>query len=159
MDTRPTFAEARALLGVASGADARTLRRAWAAALRAARPDRGGDEALYRRIVAAYRLLQAAPADRVAFPPTIRNGAATAAVTELRISAAQAVAGGWRLVQVDDGPTYRVRIPPGAADGLSLRLRGRSPGGGDLLIVLRTPRAASRVADALRRRFSQAWAA
>jgi len=161
VEPRLTLRQARELLGVAADADARVLRRAWARALQAARPDVTGDETLYRRVIAAHRLLTAgvggdafvlppAPAG----PPPRRDHRC-----ELLVSSTLASAGGWRTVTVDGGGVFRVRVPAGTRDGVILRLPRCAPQGGDLLIALRVPGVAPSAADTLRRRFSAAWAA
>lgn len=155
MDERLTFGEARRLLGVSGDADPRALRRAFAAAALSAR----GDEAGLRRLIAAWRLLArpAATAGSAWLPAALRQDFRT----ELRVSLAEAAAGALRLVETPDGRVWRLRIPAGARDGVTLRLPGRSPSGGDVLIRLRVRAAgpSRRTAGDLIRRFSQAWAA
>ena len=68
----PSLQAARAILGVAPGADERELRAAYREAAKRAHPDRpGGDAALFRDVLAAYRLLQDAPTRSIHFPPAV----------------------------------------------------------------------------------------
>ncbi|MDX2265509.1 MAG: J domain-containing protein [Hyphomicrobiales bacterium] len=61
----------------------------------------------------------------------------------MEISFLEAVNGGPRQVTLSDGQTVEIRIPPGAHDGQTLRLRGKGGAGqggaekGDILIELR----------------------
>lgn len=160
MEPPLTLKEARALLGVGAEADARTLRRAWARALQAARPDlSGGGDARYRRVIAAHRLLSAVVGrDDFVLPLATRPPPRRDRRCEMVVSAAMAGVGGWRRLRIA-GTEYRVRVPAGVRDGAVLRLRGRSPDGGDVLIALTVPAVRSAAADSLRRRFSEAWAA
>lgn len=153
MDERLSFADARRVLGVEPDADARTLRRGLAAAAAAGL----GDEKALRRAIAAWRLLSAPrPATFFAPAPAPRDFH-----SEIRVGLPEAVAGETRLLSLPGGETFRVRIPAGARDGLTLRLRGAAPGGGDVLLRLRVTAAqpARRSAGDLIRRFSRAWAA
>ncbi len=73
--------EALATLGLSGVADATALKTAFRAAVKAARPDQpGGDADRFRRVIAAYRLIQAhgsarpalaAPEDRPAPAPVL----------------------------------------------------------------------------------------
>ena len=146
-----------ALLGVAAGADEAALRRAFLEAVKAARPDRGGDPERYREIIAAYRRLEARPEHE---DLDVR--------IELRLEQGQAREGGQRLVRLPTGRTVRVRVPAGVTTGRTLRLRRQgfsAPGRwGDvyLRIVVAEPAPApelSPTAADLRRRFAEAWAA
>ncbi len=161
MEPPLTLKEARDLLGVAVGADARTLRRAWARALQAARPDpSGGGADRYRRVIAAHRLLSAGLGrDDFVLPPAPSPPRRRDHRCEMIVSAVTAEAGGWRRLRLA-GREYRVRIPPGVRHGAVLRLRGRAPEGGDVLLRLTVPTVrAAAAADGLRRRFTEAWAA
>jgi curved DNA-binding protein len=73
-----SISSARAILGVAPGADERELRAAYREAAKRAHPDRpGGDAALFRDVLAAYRLLQELPPPRqIHFPPAVAPRAA-----------------------------------------------------------------------------------
>ncbi|MDP8915767.1 MAG: hypothetical protein M3M95_00925 [Pseudomonadota bacterium] len=152
------------LLGAPAGADEAAIRRAFLAAVKAARPDQGGDPERYREIIAAYRrLTPAAAAEDLDFR------------LELRISAELARAGGHKLVTLPDGRRLRVRIPSGVAQGRVLRLarQGMSAPGrwGDvcLTVVLVDPARIRVVPEAppelqpstrhKLRRFQDSWAA
>ncbi|WP_242695505.1 J domain-containing protein [Halomontanus rarus] len=50
----PTRAEARAVLGVDVGADEAEIKRAYREKVKETHPDRGGDEATFKRVTAAY---------------------------------------------------------------------------------------------------------
>lgn len=66
----------------------------------------------------------------------VRPGTPPATRAELEIDFRTAITGGERQLTFTDGRTLHVRIPPGVKDGGRLRLRGRAPGGGDLLLTL-----------------------
>lgn len=153
VDERLTFAEARSVLGVEPDADSRALRRGLAAAAAAGL----GDEQALRRAIAAWRLLSAPRSAGFFAPAAVRRDVRA----EIRVGLAEAVSGETRLLSLPGGETFRVRIPAGARDGLTLRLRDVAPGGGDVLIRLRVRAAepARRSAGDLIRRFSRAWAA
>ncbi|MBA4809232.1 MAG: J domain-containing protein, partial [Brevundimonas sp.] len=63
--------EALSTLGLHGATDAASLKAAFRAAVKAARPDQaGGDAERFRRVIAAYRLIQAhGPARPVLAPP------------------------------------------------------------------------------------------
>lgn len=99
------------LLGAPAGADDAAVRRAFLAAVKAARPDQGGDPERYREVIAAYRRLSPAP-----------QTADLDIRLELKISAELARTGGHKLVSLPDGRRLRVKIPAGVAEGRVLRL-------------------------------------
>ena len=72
----------------------------------------------------------------------VRSGSATAPTTRAvheataEITLDEAYHGTSRLVDVD-GKRLEITIPPGADTGTKIRLSGRGPGGGDLLVVIR----------------------
>ena len=123
--------EAYALLGLHGAVEADALTRAFRQAVKAARPDQpGGDADRFRRIIAAWRLIQqdgtwrpalAAPATRPAARPVI-------GLTPL-----QALNGGRVRVSVAER-TLRVAVPPGLRSGEHLRLRQAGKDGGDLYL-------------------------
>jgi curved DNA-binding protein len=103
---------ARAILGVAPGADERELRAAYREAAKRAHPDRpGGDAALFRDVLTAYRLLQDAPVPQIRFPPAVTEPARVEQAT-LRIDTAMAFAGGALDLSVD-GRKLRLTLPAG----------------------------------------------
>ena len=152
-----------ALLGVAAGADEAAVRQAFLQAVKAARPDRGGDPERYRDLIAAYRRLND-PMEEHELDVHI----------ELRVTRDQARDGGSELVRLPTGRTVRVTLPAGLASGRTLRLRRQglnAPGRwGDVYLrvtVIETGRmlaptteeAQRPSAAVLRRRFAEAWAA
>lgn len=123
--------EALAVLGVAADVDAPTLKDAFRAAVKAARPDRtGGDAERFRRVIAAYRLIQAHQPERTALaPPRLRPAPAPV----LALSPMQALAGG--KVEVRLGArTVRVTTPKGLRTGDHLRLRQGGADGADIYL-------------------------
>jgi curved DNA-binding protein len=117
-DTRLTLEAARALLGLSRHAGSEEARIAFRAAAKLAHPDRpGGDAGQFRQIVAAYRMLQAAPA---------LPAAATAQVSEayVEISPLIALNGGEAEAVLTGGRRLRARIPAGARHGERLRIAG-----------------------------------
>ena len=103
---------ARAILGVAPGADERELRAAYREAAKRAHPDRpGGDAALFRDVLSAYRLLQDNPVSPIHFPPAVAEPARVEQAT-LAIDTAMAFAGGTLELRVD-ARKLRLTLPPG----------------------------------------------
>jgi curved DNA-binding protein len=129
-----TLAAARALLGVAPGADERELRSAYREAAKRAHPDRpGGDAALFRDVLAAYRLLQDQPPARpIHFPPACTPSAPPVTHASLDLDVATAVAGGEMDLAID-GRRLRLTLPPGLrlddkvrVDGVTFVVRHKS---------------------------------
>jgi len=120
-----TLAAARALLGVAPGADERELRAAYREAAKHAHPDRaGGDAALFRDVLTAYRLLQdQPPAPPIHFPPACTPPAAPLTQASLDIDVATAVAGGVMDLAID-GRRLRLTLPPGLRVDDKVRVDG-----------------------------------
>jgi curved DNA-binding protein len=127
MTARPyalSLSAARALLGVAAGADERELRKAYREAAKRAHPDRPtGDAALFRDVLAAYRLLQDTPVAQHNFPPAVTNGIPITDRVFLEIDIATAVAGGAEDLMID-GRHLRLKLPPGLRDGDTVRVEG-----------------------------------
>jgi len=129
-----TLDKARSLLGLTGPVGADGLARAFRAAVKAARPDApGGDTETFRRVIAAYRLLQAqtlalpAPAHAKPFiqPP--------APAPLLGLTPMQAISGG--CVRVTLGArTLLVHAPPGVRTGDRIRLKRAASNGDDLLL-------------------------
>lgn len=112
---------ARAILGVAPSADERELRAAYREAAKRAHPDRpGGDAALFRDVLAAYRLLQDNPVQPIHFPPAVTEPARVEQAT-LRIDAAMAFAGGALELAVDTRK-LRLTLPAGLREGDKVRV-------------------------------------
>ena len=129
--------EALATLGLHGTTDAEALKAAFRAAVKEARPDQpGGDAERFRRIIAAYRLIQArvparpslTPPDHAPAPPPV-----------LVLSPMQAIAGGRVELQLGER-TLRVAAPAGLRTGEHLRLKRGGTDGADLhLAVLIRP--------------------
>lgn len=126
-----SLSAARAILGVAPGADERELRAAYREAAKRAHPDRpGGDAALFRDVLAAYRLLQGldAPAS-LGFPPAPVATPVMPSQASLQIDAAFAFSGGVLQTEVG-GKRLRLTLPAGLRQGDGVRV-------GDTLLTVR----------------------
>jgi curved DNA-binding protein len=107
---------ARALLGVAPGADEHDLRKAFRTAAKQAHPDRaGGDADRFRAVLDAYHTLRDAPATMPA--PT------EAHLTPVTIDPAMAISGGSIEVEAR-GRQLRLTLPPGMRAGDKMRAGG-----------------------------------
>lgn len=132
MASTPTFlSDARALLGLTGPTDAETLAAAFRKAVKAARPDLpGGDAERFRRIIAAYRLIQAAEPPRPALPAPAPP---RTAATPVRLTPRQALTGA--VITVSQGRRkLRVRVPAGMRNADRLRLAGAGRDGADLFL-------------------------
>jgi curved DNA-binding protein len=119
-----TLSAARALLGVAADAGERELRKAYREAAKRAHPDRPtGDAALFRDVLAAYRLLQEHPYLPATFPPAVAQGAPVADRVVLEIDIAVAVSGGSEELAID-GRRLRLKLPAGLREGDKVRVEG-----------------------------------
>jgi len=125
--------EAYALLGLHGPVDGAALKRAFRQAVKAARPDLpGGDADRFRRIIAAWRLIQqAGPGHLALAAPASRS----AAQPVIGLTPIQAVNGGSVPVAVGRR-ALRVRVPPGLRSGEHLRLRGAAVDGGDVYLAV-----------------------
>ncbi len=127
MTARPsalTLSAARALLGVGPDADERELRTAYREAAKRAHPDRPtGDAALFRDVLAAYRLLQETPVATHHFPPAVAQSVQIADRVFLEIDIATALAGGAEDLAID-GRRLRLKLPAGLRDGDKVRVEG-----------------------------------
>ncbi|WP_374514319.1 DnaJ C-terminal domain-containing protein [Brevundimonas sp.] len=120
--------EALALLGLTGPAEGSALTAAFRAAVKAARPDQpGGDEARFRRVIAAWRLLQAQAPSPALEPPPVRP----APLPVVSITPREALSGARVRVQAG-GRSLRVRVPAGLRSGERLRLRRGAADGADL---------------------------
>jgi curved DNA-binding protein len=127
----PSLNEAFAVLGLHGPMDQAAVTRAFRLAIKGARPDLpGGDAERFRRIIAAYRLVQsrglqaaalAAPAGRRAAPPVVG------------LTPREAIDGGRVEVRLATR-ALRVTVPPGLRTGDHLRLRGAAADGADLYL-------------------------
>lgn len=130
--SRPEIAsldEAYALLGLTGPAEGAVLKAAFRAAIKAARPDQpGGDGARFRKVIAAWRLIQTEGARPVALaaPETMAPALPVVAITPR-----QALKGGTTTVRID-GRTLKVRLPKGVRSGEIVRLKAGADDGGDL---------------------------
>lgn len=126
--------EAYALIGLNGPVDGAALKSAFRAAVKAARPDHdGGDADRFRKVIAAWRMIQtqqparpalAAPLKRPAPPPIVG------------LTPMQAVAGG--RIEMTLGPRrLKLTVPPGLRTGEHLRLRKATPDGSDLYLPVR----------------------
>lgn len=119
--------EAHALIGLSGSVDAVALKAAFRAAVKAARPDQGGDAARYRKIIAAWRLLQADAASPIS-PTSI---APEPAPPVIPVTPRQALKGGTTTVVIG-ARALKVRVIKGVRTGDLLRLKGGAADGGDL---------------------------
>lgn len=121
------LAEAHALLGLTGPTEGEALTTAFRASVKAAHPAAaGGDADRFRRVIAAWRLIQthdrplalAAPAVRPPSPPVVAIGPM------------DALNGGHVAVRLA-GRILDVRLPKGLRSGEHLRLRAAGEGGAD----------------------------
>lgn len=121
--------EAWALLGLTGPADAEALRAAFRSAVKAARPDApGGDDERFRKIIAAWRLVQQPAPLALAAPDS-----PAPAGPVITISPLDAVRGGAAEVRLT-GRRLRVRVPAGLRSGEHLRLKAAGGAGADLYL-------------------------
>lgn len=123
--------EAHALLGLTGPTAEPVLTAAFRAAVKAAHPSApGGDADRFRRVIAAWRLVQsrdarplalAAPATPPPSPPVVAIGPM------------EALNGGHVAVRLA-GRTINIRLPRGLRTGEHLRLRGAGGGGADVYL-------------------------
>ncbi|MFJ6023718.1 DnaJ C-terminal domain-containing protein [Brevundimonas sp. NPDC092305] len=107
--------EARALLDISGSMDAAAQKLAFRAAIKAARPAPGEDETRFRRLIAAWRLIQTDTASPIARP--VPASPPTAVLTPI-----QALRGGRAVLQVD-GRKFGTRLPRGLRSGDVIRVR------------------------------------
>ena len=125
------LSDAFAVLGLPGAADPAVMTAAFRAAVKAARPDQpGGDEARFRRVIAAWRLIQQATPVRPALAAPILRPPAPPVVV---ITPLDALNGGAATVRWPTR-TLRVRVPAGLRTGEHLRLKGGEADGGDLYL-------------------------
>lgn len=136
--------DACALLGLDAPLGGAELARAFRAAAKASRPDQpGGDAERFRRVIEAYRLLQAEAARPVPVPAPPRSRAQPRPRPRpdpeavLAIAPREALAGLARTVRLPNGRRLGLRLPAGLRTGETVRLKGQGPGGADLLLTLR----------------------
>lgn len=125
--------QAYALLGLAGPVDGPGLTRAFRAAVKAARPDLpGGDADRFRRVIAAWRLIQVEGTPR---PALAAPEARPAARPVVGITPMEALNGGRTRVTLG-GRTLRVQVPAGLRTGEHLRLKGGAADGTDLYLAV-----------------------
>lgn len=125
-----SLAEAHALLGLTGPAEGEVLIAAFRVAVKAAHPSApGGDADRFRRVIAAWRLIQsrdrplalAAPSARPPGPPVVS------------IRPIDALNGGAVAVRMG-GRTFDLPLPEGLRSGEHLRLEGAGGGGADVYL-------------------------
>lgn len=118
------------MLGLTGPAEGEALTVAFRAAVKAARPDLpGGDEDRFRRVIAAWRLIQTRAAPLALAAPMVRPPSPPV----VAISPRDAMNGGVAEVRLD-GRTLRISVPAGMRTGEHLRLKAASAGGEDLYL-------------------------
>lgn len=129
----PTLTEAFAVLGLHGPTDQAAVVRAFRLAVKAARPDLpGGDDARFRRVIAAYRLIQSRGGGHIALAaPTQRP----AALPVVGLTPLQALTGADAEVRLG-ARRLRVHAPAGMRTGEHLRLRGAADDGADLYLAV-----------------------
>lgn len=137
----PSFMDARRLLGLDGPAGPQALAAAFRIAVKASRPDQpGGDADRFRRVIAAYRLLQtetrALPAPRKLSETSHAQGARSAPLPPplVVLTPMQALTGGSVIVKAW-GRSLLVHVPPGVRTADRIRLKD----GPSLLRVLIRP--------------------
>ncbi|RZJ95832.1 MAG: J domain-containing protein [Brevundimonas sp.] len=126
-----SLVEAYALLGLTGPADAEALGAAFRRAAKAARPDApGGDAARFRRVIAAFRLIQAQGAPRPALAAPPRRPAPKPVVV---IDPLRAVSGGMVDVRLDRR-SLRLTVPAGLRTGEHIRLKQGGADGSDIYL-------------------------
>ena len=142
-----SLSEAYALLGLTGPAEGVSLTAAFRTAVKAAEPSRpGGDADRFRKVIAAWRLIQDQALLRTAkADPAMPPSPPVVVLTPL-----QAVRGGTVAVQLG-GRTLKVRAPKGLRSGDALRLRRAAADGVDLTapVLIRSAEGLSVVGDDL----------
>ena len=139
--------EALALLGLSARVEGEALTAAFRAAIKTARPDGPrGDADRFRRIIAAWRLLQTRDAPLALTAPAHQSPTLPVvditAMAALKASAVEVLIGARRL---------RIRVPAGMRTGDHLRLKGAAEEDGDLFlpVLIRASEGLSAVGDDL----------
>lgn len=137
-----TSKDACALLGLKGPAGGDALKTAFRKAAKAARPDQGGDEDKFRRVIEAYRLLEALETGRAAAPepkaarPAEKPAEKPTARPTLEITPSEALLGLVRQVEVANGKRLGLRLPAGLRTGETVRLAGQGQDGSDLMLTV-----------------------
>ncbi|WP_420471034.1 DnaJ C-terminal domain-containing protein [Brevundimonas sp. FT23042] len=126
-----SLGEAWTLLGLTGPAEGAALTAAFRAAVKAARPDQaGGDEARFRKVIAAWRLVQAQAGQPALTAPAV-SARAPAPPPVVILTAREALEGGPVSVALE-ARRLKVHAPAGLRSGERLRLRGGAANGADL---------------------------
>ena len=127
----PTLNEAFAVLGLHGPTDQAAVARAFRLAVKGARPDLpGGDDARFRRVIAAYRLIQSRGLCHAVLAAPVQRPAALPVVG---LTPREAVSGADATVRLGDR-VLRVHAPPGMRTGDHLRLKGGAEDRSDLYL-------------------------
>ncbi|WP_426039621.1 DnaJ C-terminal domain-containing protein [Brevundimonas sp. DC300-4] len=127
----PSLNEAFAVLGLHGPAEQAAVTRAFRLAVKSARPDQpGGDADRFRRVIAAYRLIQSVGPARAALAAPVQRPVALPVVG---LTPLQALAGARTMLRLGDRQ-LRVHAPAGMRTGEHLRLRAAAPDGSDLYL-------------------------
>ena len=127
----PRLNEAFAVLGLHGPADQGAVARAFRMAVKSARPDLpGGDADRFRRVIAAYRLIQSSGVRPAALAAPVQRPAALPVVG---LTPLQALTGAQTGLRLGDRH-LRVHAPAGMRTGEHLRLRRAATDGGDLYL-------------------------
>ena len=130
-----TAGQARELLGLAPGADAHALGRAYRTAVKAAHPDLGGDDPeRLRQVIEAHRLLKSLGQSQMMFVPAASAATPDEASFTVKITLREAMAGGRRRLKLKGGKALDVRLPKGLRQGDVLRLNQVSETGANVLV-------------------------
>lgn len=127
----PTLNEAFAVLGLHGPAEHAAVTRAFRIAVKSARPDLpGGDAERFRRIIAAYRLIQSRGVRPIALAAPAQRPAALPVVG---ITPGEALTGGEITVRLG-ARRLHVHVPAGLRTGDHLRLKQAAEDGADLYL-------------------------
>jgi curved DNA-binding protein len=127
----PTLNEAFAVLGLHGPAEQAAVTRAFRLAVKDARPDLpGGDAERFRRVIAAYRLIQSRGVRPAALAAPVQRPAALPVVG---LTPLQALQGGEATVSLG-ARSLRVHAPAGLRTGEHLRLKAAADDGADLYL-------------------------
>ncbi|MBN8552441.1 MAG: J domain-containing protein [Caulobacterales bacterium] len=138
-----TSKDACNLLGLKGPAGGAVLSAAFREAAKGTHPDQGGDEAQFRRIAEAYRLLQSLDTARQAArsawaaEPVPPVGPPDDDLRILEITPSEAVLGLARKVTVAPGRSLGLRLPAGLRPGETVRLAGQANDGSDLMMTVK----------------------
>lgn len=133
-----SITEARALLGLTGPVDQAELKAAFRATVKAARPDTpGGDEARFRKVIAAWRMLQEnPPAPRLpdsTLAPAPSPWAPKPSDPVIVITPQEALKGG-QITATVGAKAGKVRLPKGIRSGDRVRLKGAGENGAALQV-------------------------